>query len=472
MGGHIVNKIEAKLLEGDDKDLILTAALNGCIKQEASFELTDKFRDDADKEKTSKRISGALNHSLGMGHNAALDLVGELVSVKNMTFVDVLAMNGITFGTPHLERSTRRSVMESVFIPDCILENEELRRKVEEHIEEMFTLYNKFLELGATMEDAMMILPIYYNTNCTYYINGRAAYYIYQMFTGNHSRFDGKHVAPFKRSQTMIDFGNMMFDLFAKKNPNLFKKGVEWGLLFDSLDFYPGSMEMFCEQNVMLENTIAKHAGDMNDKTALLISDNEEAIGMSREQIKDAIERRDEAGLANLRNLHYTFLAYVDLAVYKDYLRNRTIDFTIEPLYSAAERGEFYIPRTIKSKNLVNDYIDSCKKSLELYKYLVANGVEKEEAVGFIPSAVRVFSLASMNAFSLIHAACNRICLRGRPNYIEFTQHMKGEMNKINSVILDYLVPRGLLYNLCPDKNIAEGGGKCMFCYPFANAKV
>jgi len=447
----IRNDLNIKFLNGD-KELILTAALNGCIKNIPSYEILNRFKD-MDYASVNKRINGTFSHSLGYGHNAALDLIGELVSVKNMTRLAAMAMSAITFGTPHLERSTRRVEVDSFFVPDCI--QDDLRRKVEIHLTKLYECYKNFKE-KTTLEDAMMTLPLYINTHATYFINGRAVYYIYQMFTGNHKRFDGKIIKTFERPQALKDFGNFIFRIFKEKYPKIFQ---DWTLAYDSLDFYPGCIEFLLEKNSFIENLVNENISKMNS-TALLLSDDE---NIELDYLEKIIENRSEE-LAVLRNINYKFLVYIDLAAYQDCLRNRTIDFTIEPLYHAIKRKDFYIPKTILSKNLDSEFLQIVNEEIDFYKTLVENGVPKQEAIGFVPHALKVFSVADTNAFGLIHFITNRSCLRGRPNYVEFANDVRKELEKRNSALTKYLVPRGKLYGLCPDNNIAEGGGKCFYC--------
>lgn len=117
----------------------------------------------------------------------------------------------------------------------------------------------------------------------------------------------------------------------------------------------------------------------------------------------------------------------------------------------------FVVPKTIAAKfKAWEKYSDFMVDVSNLYEYLVACGVPKEDARFILPAACTTTIAMTANYHTLLDLAKERLCSTAQWEIRAMVDAMKSEVEKVSPKLAGYLQPKCYWLKHCPEK-----GGPC-----------
>jgi thymidylate synthase (FAD) len=394
----------------------------GCFSEKSS---SDIHLEEISKEDYSTRRESIFAETSGRGHGAVLDQSSFCFSIDNLTRASTLFLCAPEYAS-HLQQSLRRATAErSFFLPESLSKPE-----ANNLMRNQFSLYSKMQEAGVPSEDARFILPLGTKTAIQSTVNARELMHLYTMAQG-----EG---VPSEISDT----ANQMYSFSKSIASNLMKDRKN---NFEVLSWWPSS-QLFIRNNKTLELMVE------NSKGVQMISSS--TIPMDGERIKYAITHRDEAELANLKHMHFTFLAPMSLAAFHQMTRQRTLNQSVEPIYNAIKRGDFVVPPSIQQKGFLQEYSNLNKESIE---FVNAN-LENPDSLMVLPHSLIVYDLMHVNGWNALGFIAKRTCVEAQWEIREIAKEIALQLKSNHPSLGKFSVPQGILYGKCPEKN------SCHYC--------
>ena len=426
----------------DDKlsgvEEIPVAGAMSCFSQESG----DKIVEDLlrqDKPEREKQIEKILAETSGRGHGAVLDQADFVFSLENVPRLATLFLCAPEY-LMHLQQSLRRATADRGFqLPKAILDSS-MHAQAEALLNDSFDVYEKLKEMPIIpgkdklipAEDARYVLPLFTRTNIVTKGDVRELMHLHDM-----SRRQGMPSIIKGTVQEMIDIA-------LERAPRLMK---ERDNNYQVRSWYPSS-QLFAAENRTIEELIT--ASDREDVLFLGGS----GIPMSAEAIKKAIVEKDEAELANLKHIHYTFLVSMSLASFHQMTRQRTLNQSVESIYHAATRGSMVLPPSIsKNEEAENKFLKTTSDMFWLYQSLIRNGIPQEEAAGVLPHSLAVYDLLHVNGWQVPGFIATRTCTEAQWEIRDKAQKIAEKIREVNPALGKYAVPRGIMYGKCPERN-------------------
>lgn len=242
-----------------------------------------------------------------------------------------------------------------------------------------------------------------------------------------------------------------MMSLAKKEAPYLFEN---FGANYETLAWYPSS-QLFAENNETMKRLIDGYVTE--DRHVLLLKWLMNEM-VTRKTIREAIQNRNEAELANLKHIHFEFLAPMSLACFHQATRQRTWNQSVESIYDAAFRdlekplSRMFIPESIKKSDFVNRYKILHRKMMDLYGELVGKGVPMSEAIGVVPHSLMIYDWVHVNGWNAIHAIGKRTCAKAQLEIRRIAWTMARQIRKAVPIFDGFVEPQCVTYGRCPEK--------------------
>ncbi len=436
---NLIATLNGKDLTGmTSTDLSVYGAL-GCFSPSTSLEMFEEDKDSNVEEKKEKVIQ----ESAGRGHGAVLDQNAFCYSIKKTTRATTLLLCAPEY-LMHLQQSLRRVKALDYHLPDALKNSSVNAKKV---IDRSFETYNELIDSGVPEEDARNAIPLYTKTSIQSWGNARELMHLHSMSMEQN--------VPLETENTI----NQMIEEGKKINPKVLKRReTEYYDNYETLSWFPSS-QLFARKNKTLTDLIKQEG---SKKTVLI---DKSAFQIDEEGIKKALEERKEEELANLKHVHFTFLSPMSLSAFHQATRQRTWNQSVEPIYSAVERGNWIVPPTVKQAGEVKKYLDVCNSLLGLYQGLVADGVEESEAIGVIPHALQVYDLIHVNGWNAAHAIAKRTCFEAQWEIRKKAMEMALSIKEEEPALGKYAEPQGRLFGECPESS------DCNYCFTDTSMK-
>jgi thymidylate synthase (FAD) len=424
-----------------DSDSLPAYAARGCFAEETPLALLlgDLERlglpegDDnrLTPEKLEKGLEGTFRETSGRGHGAVLDqdcFTFQLEDVPRIATLQLCLPQYLM----HLQQSLRRAKADRGFyLPESIRDSHFLDRVISA-LDKAFAFYEEMQSAGVPGEDARFVLPLYTKTNIVTTGDARELMHLHHMSRKEHM--------PAIIRQTVED----MIAKVSALAPHLMKERAN---NYEPLAWFPSS-QLFALENRTIADLVQ---GNSVPASTLMLK--YAGIPMSEEAIDRAVRERDEAELANLKHVHFTFLSPMSLACFHQATRQRTWDQSVESIYDAASRGSFVVPPSISRRDDFKPrYDDMNKEMLDLYNELVAGGVPRQEAIGVVSHALVVYDLIHVNGWNAIHAIGKRTCTEAQWEIRSIAKEMAKNIDDENPALGKYAKPQGITYGRCPEK--------------------
>jgi thymidylate synthase (FAD) len=241
----------------------------------------------------------------------------------------------------------------------------------------------------------------------------------------------------------VLDTVKTMYELAEQQAPELMKNR---GFNMERLSFFPSS-QLFYSENAPLERLADEEPGARLRGYSL-------GIRMTEEEIKKAIEERDEALLADLKHYHFSFVAPISLMTFHQATRQRTWNQSVETLAHAVQRGKYITPKCIRDSEFKDEFDKLTKESVEYVKRNPSNG----ENYGVVPHALEVYDLIHVNGWNALHAIGKRRCRTAQWEIRDIAKLMASKIEELAPELGKYSLPQGVLYGHCPER---ENCGAC-----------
>ncbi|MBU0760755.1 MAG: FAD-dependent thymidylate synthase [Nanoarchaeota archaeon] len=402
-----------------DADDIAACGARSCRSEFCSAEI---HKSEVRREDYLKRKETIFRESSGRGHGAVEDQSAFVFSIDNLTRASTLVLCGPQYAS-HDQQSLRVATAERGFhLPDG-LDGE--ARKI---MEAQFGLYEIMQSAGVPGEDARFILPLYTKTAIQSLWSAREL---------KHLDFMARRGGVLSEVKDTVE---QMVEQARSAAPKLMENR---GANYEVLSWMPSS-QLFARNNLTLSELI----GDVGDGSGpVLLSSSK--IPMGEEQIRRAVEERDEAELANLKHFHFTYLAHLSLASFHQATRQRSWDQSVEPLRAAVEHSRIYVvPRSVEEKGFGSEFR---KLSSRAVGY-VAQRLDEPEAYGVLPHSLSVYDLIHINGWNAIHAIGKRTCKMAQWEIRDISQRMAEGIRRVLPELGKYAVPQGKIYGKCPER--------------------
>ncbi len=405
--------------ENWDAEDFASCGARGCFYDKSSDEI---HRSEIQKPDYVDRKEMIFRETSGRGHGAVLDHSGFVFSLKDVSRATTLFLCSPQF-TSHLQQSLRRaSANRGFYLPESLRGSE-----AEDIMNEQFRLYEEMVQAGVPKEDARYILPLYVKTNIQSLFDARELQHLDWLA-------DNSDVP----SETR-DVVKEMVSLAREIAPRLMKKRET---NYEPLAWYPAAA-LYYSKNKTLEDIIKKHS-----KAPFPMLLDFPRIRMSNGAIERAIFSRDPAELANLKHIHYTFLASMSLACFHQAIRQRTWDNSVEPLKKASQRGIVKIPSSIMRTSFDEEFSLLASRAISF-----ANNPEfYPDSLGVLPHALEIAGLIHINGWNALHSLGKRTCTQAQWEIRDLSRGFKELISCYNSDLGNRIVPQCVLYGRCPER--------------------
>lgn len=405
-----------------------TAGAMGCFDERASAQIHKDHKVDGipygpEKLNWDETKEVIMRETSGRGHGAVLDQSAFVFSIDNLSRASTLFLCGPQYAS-HLQQSLRRATAERGFVESQDPEANQI-------MDEQFALYQKMVKAQLPTEDARIILPLNTKTTIQSMWNARELMHLKSLA--------GRMIVPSGVSETIDE----MYSQAETHAPNLMENRAA---NYEVLSWLPGP-QLFAPSNSSLDRLIQE------DPTMRMTSFST-GIRMSPEEVKAAVEGRDEAALANLKHYHFSFLAPMSLMTHHQATRQRTWDQTVEPLSSAIMRGVYVVPPSIEKSQFGEEFRGLTERSI---KYAIENN-DNPDAYGVLPHSLEVGDLIHVNGWNAIHSIGKRTCTTAQWEIRSIAKYMAKEIRQQAPEVGAYSLPQGMIYGSCPER---ENCGAC-----------
>jgi len=428
---------EVKILGlADNPQLLSVAGALGCFEEKSSAELAKELLL-LPSEQRLKKEKGVLKNSFGRGHGSVGDQNCFIFSIENLPRAATFQLCLPQY-LAHLQQSLRRAkASRGFYLPEAI-KNSKLGSQAEKTLFQSFELYEKMSQAGIPGEDARYILPLYTKTNIQTLGNARELCHLWKM----------THSPKVEMPSIVIAVVDEMLAQARKLAPYLFE---DFKFNYETLAWYPAA-QLYASSNQILHDVIVQKG--QKEKISLLSFDGGCFPLIFDEWIERIIKERDEAGLANLKHIHFEFLAPMSLTCFHQAIRQRTWDQSVESIYDAAycdPQERMVVPSSVERSEFFLPFKEQHWDMWSLYKKLVASGIPRFEAIGVIPHSVKIYDWIHINGWNALHSIGKRTCVEAQGEIMKLARQMASHIKKKSPSLGKWSEPQCIVYGYCPE---------------------
>jgi len=429
-------KVKLIYPKAKDAQTVAVAAALGCFEEKSASQIMDELLALPEAERIKKE-KAVLKNSFGRGHGSVGDQAHFTFNVEDLPRAATLFLCLPEY-LEHLQQSLRRAkASRGFYLPEAI-KSSKLADKAEKLLASTFDFYDRACQAGMPAEDARFPLSLYTKTTITTSGNAREFCHIYSMAQ--------RPGAP----SVVTAVVDEMISQASKLTPYLFE---DFGFNYEVLSWYPSS-QLFAPTNQILKNLIDSRKKDIG--MALLLG-RMSSFEVTPEILERAVKGRDEAELANLKHIHFEFLAPMSLACFHQATRQRTWNHSVETLYDAAEDAlshpeeRMIVPPSIKNSEFASEYQELHLALINLYKELTEDGVPKPEAIGVVPHSLKIYDWIHVNGWNAIHSIGKRTCAEAQWEIRLIARKMAKDIKEAVPAFRDWAEPQCITYGKCPE---------------------
>ena len=414
--------------------LLSTAGALGCFEEKSSAKLANELLS-LSKEQRIKKEKAVLKNSFGRGHGSVGDQNCFIFSIENLPRAATLQLCLPQY-LAHLQQSLRRTRASRGFHLPEVVKNSSFANKVEKILLQSFELYEKMSQDGIPGEDARYILPLYTKTNIQTLGNARELSHLWKM----------THAAGVEPPSIVIAVVDEILAQAKKIAPYLFEN---FGFNYETLAWYPAT-QLYASSNRTINELISWEG---KERVGLITFDRNSFI-TNKERIERAIKERDEVELANLKHIHFEFLAPMSLACFHQAIRQRTWDHSVESIYDAVNfepERRMVVPFSIERSEFLEPFEEQHKKMWDLYHSLVDKGIPRAEAIGAIPHSVKIYDWVHINGWNALHSIGKRTCVEAQGEIMKIARQMASHIKNKVPALGKWTEPQCIIYGYCPE---------------------
>jgi len=410
-------------------DEICVAGALGCFEGKSSHVLLEELKD-LPEDKKEKKLERLCAETSGRGHGSVLDQSVFVFSIEDLPRAVTLQLCLPEY-LSLLQQSLRRADADrGVYLPDSIL-NSDRRNEVEDAVQEAFSFYDMARNEGVPAEDARYPLPLATRTNIQVLGDPRELMHLHAM-----SRRAAVPAVAREVVQGMIDQA-------LSAAPHIMKER-ERG--YEVLAWRPAA-QLFAAENPFLSRLAAEKGKSGN---AVLMD--YASIDIRQEEV-DAAVRGDEALLANLKHIHFTFLASMSLNAFHQAIRQRTWHQSVQSIYNALDRNERVVPPKVRIAGLAEKMNRVHDRLVDLAVHLPQQAdIPPGDAVLVAPQSLGVYDLIHTDGWNALHAIGKRTCVEAQWEIRDLANEMAEAIRGTGSPIGRWVYPQGVIYGVCPER--------------------
>lgn len=414
---------------GPSPDALCIAGALGCFDERASFHILQEL-EALPEEKKQQRLARLARETSGRGHGSVLDQASFIFSLENIPRAATLELCLPEY-LSHLQQSLRRASAErGAYLPASILAGP-CRAEAEDAVAAAFAFYDKACAAGVAAEDARYPLPLAVRTHIQTLAGPRELMHLHAM-----SRLPGVPLVAAEAVQTMVE-------LARARAPHIMQERER---SYEVRAWRPAA-QLYAAGNSAIERL----SGGSQAAQPVLLQHG--GIDLLPEEIAAAV-RGDEAGLANLKHLHFTFLVPLSLNALHQALRQRTWHHSLEPVYRALERGAAVVPPSVRAAGLAEDMTGLHERLTRLARDLPQRaGIPACDAVLLTPHSLIVQDLVHLDGWNVLHSLGKRLCTEAQWEIRAAARAMAAELKRAGTPLARWAQPQGVLYGVCPERN-------------------
>lgn len=190
----------------------------------------------------------------------------------------------------------------------------------------------------------------------------------------------------------------------------------------------------------------------------------------AQDDIYDELMTRESTNLSMLKNIiemnHQSILEHVNVTyaitgASRSFLaqitRHRHFSFlsASQHYIDYSDMADFVVPIEIEQQGpeMVKKYLESCKKSVEEYKSLIADGVDHSVARQVLPNGMKNQLVVTGNLRQWLNFLNLRLCARNTSE-IEYVAHLiKEDLNEYVPTVAKYMAPDCVALGRCTQGN-------------------
>ena len=415
---------------------LTTAAALGCFEEKSTHQLMEELLALPEEERRKKERA-VIKNSFGRGHGSIGDQSCFVFSIENLPRAATLQLCLPEY-LAHLQQSLRRADADrGYYLPEAI-KRSALRNKTEQLILQDFEFYERMKRAGIPGEDARFPLVLYIRTNINTIVGARELCHVWQMSQDSEVPAVVKAVV------------NEMTRQAKEIAPDLFE---DFGFNYERLSWYPSS-QLFAATNETFVNLINRYP--ISGQKVILLGWFS-PFEVTPAVLTRAVKERNEAELANLKHVHFEFLAPMSLACFHQATRQRTWNHSVESIYDAVEDALLHpaprmiIPPSIGNSGFFSEYRKLHLDLVDLYQELVSCGIPKSEAVGVLPHSLKVYDWIHINGWNAIHSIGKRTCTEAQWEIRSIARKMARDIKEAVPAFNEWAEPQCITYGKCPE---------------------
>lgn len=317
----------------------------------------------------------------------------------------------------------------------------ENKKIMQQHIEDMFSVYDNLVEGGIAVEDARFVLPYAFASNIYASLNTRQlVYLICNMIYGR-----GKHFGE------IYNLGMQLKKQVEERYPNIIEK----------------EKHNYKNYSLDLKNYSNKKAVTFNKATTAILqgaTDSDEIIKQCVDLLSidsfdtKAVKSDGKIGRI-LEQFNYTIsFKNLTLSSLTHLVRHRIQSIIVPYLQAFAYSNNFVMPPKIaENKALKEVYLSAIKRNREVFEALKAQGCTDEQLIYIALSGTTVDVISTINARELAHMFRLRTCTRAQWEIMHLMRELLQKLCKFNSALFGKMGANCFVDGFCPEGKLSCG---------------
>ncbi len=419
------------------------------------------------EEKTLQQNSKFASRVCGMGHNSISDHDYYVLALKNVSPVIEQTIIAERFSSFTIK--SRREVDFSnagFYVPDfhdkegnVVENNAEIKEKFEKHTKYLFNMYQAFLEMGVSKEDARFVLPYNYNSNIIMGVDAHTLKDMIIKFTKTKYANIGE----------IRELGEKLYAIAKKNCP----------YIIEEIDKIPVQNKDAVDE--YLQDNLKETTYEVRGKTKILnaTNDNDDDILVSAlmrrrnltfEEAWDVYEQAVinnpnfkkelmrkivfEGDKDELAQVNFQLQIPISFAVLTHLTRHRTHNILIPDFVPVVDLKQYKIPPAIaKNPSLKAKFEEIFATNAMFYEELKNLGIRDEDLVYCTLSGNMVNVVTNMDGKTLEHILALRECNKAQWEIRQVANDIHKEVAKANnsSILASLLGPTCVTRGICKE---------------------
>lgn len=338
--------------------------------------------------------------------------------------------------------------------------NEELKIKYNEHMQNLFNIYGDLHDAGIPVEDARFLLPYCYHSNIIMGLDARQLERMILSYTKGR----------LSKCQEIKEFGEKLYEIVEEYVPYLIPgiKKVEENLEnpFEYLEeniqrpeikiIPKANMVSYTENadNIVLLSSIMYHYQCSREDAEKILDELEKKDKNAKEKMMQIILHKDER--RELEQVNFTFQIPISLSILTHLTRHRMHSLLVPEFIPLWDMNNYVVPPTIKANTeLEKKYIDAINKNIEVFNNF-KESVMEEDLIYFYVGAQMLNVVTSMNARNLQWICRLRCCNKAQWQIRAIAKDMASQVKEVVP-----LLGKGLGATCVTDRYCGEGRECC-----------